>query len=149
MAPAITKPPLKSPVALRTTPIMQGPKNPPRLPKELINAIPAAAAVPLNNAVDVAQNGPIMENADSSARLRNTIWGKVEVANAAHHKPIAPPNADKAKCQRRSPVPSECIPTRTMATAVAMYGMVESRPIPKLPALETLWIKFGSHKLKP
>src|SRR2546429_4287160 len=48
-------------------------KESPRLPKELINAIPAAAAVPLKSAVDVAQNGPIMENADSSARLRNTI----------------------------------------------------------------------------
>src|SRR5438552_19046278 len=123
--------------------------NAPRLPNELISAIPAAAAVPLKSAVDVAQNGPIMENADSSARLRNTICGTVEVANAAHHKPIAPANADKAKCQRRSLVQSECIPTRTMASAVAMYGMVESRPIPKLPALETLWIKFGSHKLKP
>src|SRR5437016_12746605 len=90
-----------------------------------------------------------MENADSSARLRNTICGTVDVANAAHHKPIAPPNADKAKCQRRSPVRSECTPTRTMATAVAMYGMVESRPIPNLPALETLGINFGSHKTKP
>src|SRR5205807_8843801 len=54
-----------------------------------------------------------MENADSSARLRNTMCGTVEVANAAHHKPIAPENADKAKCQRRSPVRSECTPTRT------------------------------------
>src|SRR5438874_10066734 len=41
---------------------------------------PAAAAVPLKSAVDVAQNGPIMENADSSARLRNAVCGTVEVA---------------------------------------------------------------------
>src|SRR5207245_11667857 len=98
---------------------------------------------------DADQNSAVMDNADSTARMKNAICGTVEIANAAHHKAMAPENADKAKCQRRSPVRSECAPTRTMATAVAMYGMVESRPIPKLPALETLWIKFGSHKLKP
>src|SRR5207237_8663769 len=107
------------------------------------------AAVPLKGPVDGARNGPIMDKPDSSARLRKRVCGTVEVAKAAHHKPIAPENADKAKCQRRSPVRSECTPTRTMATAVARYGMVESRPIAKLPALETLWIKFGNHRLKP
>ena len=38
-----------------------GPRKPPRLPNELIRAIPATAEVSLNSSVDVAQNGPSRE----------------------------------------------------------------------------------------
>jgi hypothetical protein len=37
-----------------------GPKNPPRLPSELIHAMPAAAAPPVRNIVGIDQNGPLV-----------------------------------------------------------------------------------------
>ena len=39
---------------------MLGPKKPPRLPSELIQAMPAAAAVPVRNMDGIDQNGPIL-----------------------------------------------------------------------------------------
>src|SRR5271166_859754 len=52
------RPPAKLSVRSFTTPTYQGPKNPPRLPIELIQAIEAAAAVPVRNIGGIAQNGP-------------------------------------------------------------------------------------------
>ena len=47
--------PVKLFVRLRTRPIRYGPAKPPRFPIELINAIPAAAAVPASIREDMAQ----------------------------------------------------------------------------------------------
>src|SRR5215469_11661242 len=63
------KPPRNVPVAFRITPITHGPANPPRLPTELISAMPTAAAVPLKILVGIAQKGPIAEKALRRARL--------------------------------------------------------------------------------
>src|SRR6185312_8543799 len=52
------RPPEKVPVASFMSPIHHGPKNPPRLPIELIQAKPAASAVPLRNIGGMAKNGP-------------------------------------------------------------------------------------------
>ena len=43
-----------------------------------MRAIPAAAAVPLNNDVAVAQNGPCMENVAISAKLMAARLGTIE-----------------------------------------------------------------------
>ena len=45
-------------VAVRTQPTMLGPKKPPRLPTELMKAMPEAAAVPVSKSGGIAQNGP-------------------------------------------------------------------------------------------
>jgi thiamine monophosphate synthase len=45
-------------VYLALAPTYQGPKKPPRLPSELIQAIAPAAAVPVRNIGGIAQNGP-------------------------------------------------------------------------------------------
>jgi hypothetical protein len=55
--------PAKSvPVQSRNCPKIIGPKYPPRLPKELMAATPAAAPAPLRNAVGSAQNTGKKEN---------------------------------------------------------------------------------------
>jgi len=38
-------------------PTMDGPKNPPRFPTELMNAIPLAADNPVKNSLGIAQKG--------------------------------------------------------------------------------------------
>src|SRR5262245_8164492 len=52
------RPPAKLPVASFMNPTHQGPKKPPRLPMELIQAMVPAAAVPVRNIGGIAQNGP-------------------------------------------------------------------------------------------
>src|ERR1700722_3538816 len=110
--------PRKLPVQLRTSPITYGPRKPPRLPNELIRAIPATAEVSLNSSVEVAQNGPNSEYADSKVMLRKTIIATVEVEKAAQVRPKDPTNAEPAKCHRLSRVRSECVPITTIAMAV-------------------------------
>jgi hypothetical protein len=56
--PAKTSPPRKLPVILLIAPIAYGPTNPPRFPRELINAIPAAAENPAKNSLGSDKKGP-------------------------------------------------------------------------------------------
>jgi len=84
-----------------------------------MNAMPAAAAVPLNNAVGNDQNGPIMEKTPNTATLMARIDGPTDVEYAAPISASAPANAGTAVCHRRSPDWSECNPTSTIATAAA------------------------------
>ena len=53
-------PPAKLPVTSLTQPTMDGPKKPPRLPNELIQAMLAAAAMPVRNIGGIDQNGPLL-----------------------------------------------------------------------------------------
>src|SRR5258708_21340963 len=114
-----------------------------------MNAIPAAAAVPDNKPVGIAQNGPIMENTPSTAALMARIAGPTEVEYAAPVSARAPANAGTAVCHRRSPERSECKPTATIATAAATYGIADSMPTPKLLTPDKLRISVGSHRLTP
>src|SRR5437879_2824803 len=114
-----------------------------------MNAIPAAAAVPDNKLVGIAQNGPIMENTPNTATLMSRIPGPTEVEYAAPVSASAPANAGTAVCHRRSPERSECKPTATIATAAATYGIADSMPIAKLLTPDKLRISVGSHRLTP
>src|ERR1700674_561769 len=114
-----------------------------------MNAIPAAAAVPDNNPVGIAQNGPIMENTPSTATLIARIAGPTEVEYAAPVSARAPAKAGIAVCHRRSPERSECKPTATIATAAATYGIADSMPTAKLLTPDKLRISVGSHRLTP
>src|SRR5258708_6476454 len=114
-----------------------------------MNAIPAAAAVPDNKPVGIAQNGPIMENTPSTATLIARMAGPTEVEYAAPVSARAPANAGIAVCHRRSPERSECKPTATIATAAATYGIADSMPTAKLLTPDKLRISVGSHRLTP
>src|ERR1700730_7087475 len=52
-------PPAKLPVQSFIKPTYHGPKKPPRLPSELIQAMPAAKAAPVRNIGGMAKNGPL------------------------------------------------------------------------------------------
>src|SRR6202790_3021680 len=114
-----------------------------------MNAIPAAAAVPDNRPVGIAQNGPIMENTPSTATLMARMAGPTEVEYAAPVSARAPAKAGIAVCHRRSPERSECKPTATIATAAATYGIADSILTAKLLTPDKLRINVGSHKLTP
>jgi len=55
--PAKARPPYSVPVFCVMKPTMDGPKNPPRFPTELMNAIPLAAENPDKNSLGIAQKG--------------------------------------------------------------------------------------------
>ena len=55
--PANARPPYSVPVFCVMNPTMDGPKNPPRFPTELMNAIPLAAENPDKNSLGIAQKG--------------------------------------------------------------------------------------------
>src|ERR1700716_2693557 len=102
---------------------------------------PAAAAVPDNKPVGIAQNGPIMENTPSTATLMARMAGPTEVEYAATVNArapanagtaVAPPNGGTAVDQRRSPVRSDFKPAATIATAAATHGMADNMPTAKL-----------------
>ena len=52
-------PPAKLPVQSFIKPTYHGPKKPPRLPSELIQAMPAAKPAPARNIGGMAKNGPL------------------------------------------------------------------------------------------
>src|SRR5207253_1343218 len=96
---------------------MLGPKKPPRLPSELIQAIPEAAAVPVRNIVGIDQNGPLVPYNPAAA---------IDMPTTDHQLPIVrpamiSPTADSAQVQnsvhRRSPSRSDSQPQNTIATA--------------------------------
>ena len=57
--PATARPPYKLSVLSLIAPIAKGPTNPPRLPIEVINAMPEAAEYPVRNSQGIVQKGPI------------------------------------------------------------------------------------------
>src|SRR5579864_9378466 len=114
-----SSPPRNCPVEVRTSPMMYGPKNPPRFPTELMNAIPAAAAVADRSEVGIAQNGPIIEKTPTTATLTNATAVAREVVPPASPIAMAPARAGTAACQRRSPERSELNPTNTIVIAAA------------------------------
>src|ERR1700733_10937492 len=76
------RPPEKLPVASFITPTYQGPKKPPRLPIELIQAIAAAAAGPVRNIGGIAQNGPFEPENPTAA---------IDIPTSAPHVPMFMP----------------------------------------------------------
>ncbi len=56
--PAKARPPYKLPVLWRIKPTAYGPTNPPRMPTEVINAMPEAAENPVRNSLGNDHKGP-------------------------------------------------------------------------------------------
>jgi len=103
------------PVKSFTSPNIDGPSQPPRLPTELTMANPPAAAVPVNRALGSAQNAgstphwPIVDMMIAAIVMAG--WpGPIRVQAA---RPAAATNQALTACQTRSPVTSECQPQLT------------------------------------
>jgi hypothetical protein len=84
------------PVLSFTTPTRVGPKNPPRLPAELMSAIPPAAAVPLKKVVESAQKGPIADFNPTRAIISAIIARYGFCRHALKPNPIAAAKAANA-----------------------------------------------------
>ena len=100
--------PANPPVRSRTRPIRYGPKNPARLPSELISAIAPAAAVPLKNVVGNDQKTGIALNTPIAATDSAISPGSGVRTMAVAPSPTAPMSAAPATCQHRSRWRSEC-----------------------------------------
>src|SRR3954451_5510580 len=103
-----SRPPVKLPVWSLIHPIAQGPTKPPRLPIELIVAMPTAAAEPDRNIVGIAQSGGLAALIPTLTRLRAATTATVEDAPPASIRPTAATRQAITTCQVRSPVLSEC-----------------------------------------
>src|SRR5579875_3765597 len=118
--------------------MMVGPNMPPRLATELIRAMPPAAAGPLRKVGGSVQNVGNMHFVPVSVRAapatksqresRPGVANRPEAKRAIINHPVAPVNAEQATCQRRSPVLSEFLPTRTMPVIAITLGAAAKRP---------------------
>ena len=137
-------------VASRIAPRTNGLKYPDRLPTELIQAMPAAAALPERIAVGSAQNVVIVDIMPAVATVRQARpghpdrLGRPESANAT-----AATAAPTAMCQRRSCRRSELAPTRTAVIAAAPQGIAETRPMRHGSGVIVSRMICGSQKVTP
>ena len=103
--------------------MIQGPKNPPRFPSELISPIEAAAADSLRNVVGTAQNAGWKEKYPAQTRLnRQTVSTTFVPNNTARSKLTPLENIGIAACHRRSQDLSECQAFNCCAKKPATYG---------------------------
>src|ERR1051326_9193312 len=96
---------------------MLGPKKPPRLPSELIQAMPEAAAAPVRNIVDIDQNGPLVPYTPPAAIDIPTTDHHVPTVIPAMIRPAAESRHVQNRVQRRSPIRSDSQPQNTIAIA--------------------------------
>src|ERR1700694_1966771 len=95
--------PAKSvPVQSRNCPKILGPKSPPRLPMELMAAIPAAAPAPLRKAVGSVKNTGGMDQRPQLAIQIAAILTKGSAVTEANPSPTAMAIKDITKCHLRS-----------------------------------------------
>src|SRR5579875_1500309 len=99
---------------------MVGPKKPPRLPIELIQAMPAAAAGPVRNIVGLDQNGPLVPSHPAEAIVMPTIAHQVPTVSPATTRPALASTQVQNRVQRRSPIRSDSQPKNIMLTAPAI-----------------------------
>src|SRR4051794_8555432 len=99
------------------TPTYQGPKKPPRLPIELIQAMPAASPAPLRNTGGIAKNGPFEPEKPIAEIDIPTSAQQVPMVMPAMTRPAAENRQPMNRFQRRSFMRSEIRPHVTMAMA--------------------------------
>src|SRR5215472_5225008 len=97
----------------------------------------------------MVQNGPIMENSDTTATVIAATIGPTEREFPAKTRATAPTKAGPAVCQRYSPDLSAFAPMSTMTTSAAAYGMAERNPIAIVSTPERLRITEGNQKVIP
>src|SRR4029077_14557657 len=102
--------------------MIAGPANPPRLPIELIVAMPAAAADPDRNIVGIAQSGGFAELMPILTIVSAATTDTQEPADPASRAPAAAAMQAATTCQVRSFVLSEWLAQRTIATRATDGG---------------------------
>ena len=117
-------------VVFFSLPITSGPINPPpKFPRELITAMPAAAAVPRRNAGGMAQNGPSEPKAPAAASDSPMIAISGVDDCDAISMPMELVRQLSITCSGRSPRWSELRPIRTIPMTALMNGIAESKPM--------------------
>src|SRR5579872_3082151 len=106
---------------------------------ELIRAIPPAAAAPVRKIGGRVQKSGNMHfmavcvtvtpTTKSQRELMPGIANQPDANKAIIDHPSAAANAEQATCQRRSPVRSECLPTRIIPARAIKLGAAARRPI--------------------
>src|SRR4030088_1301775 len=103
-------------------------KNPPRLPTELINAKPAAAAAPLRKVEGSDQNTGWAEKMPAAATHSSANLTALPGTNTLAARLAAPTNAGIAMCQVCSPVRAAWRGTHQRAHATQVQGRMVSNP---------------------
>src|SRR5579872_177071 len=97
---------------------------------ELMTAIAAAAFAPTWT-VAIAQKGPVMDSAPIIPTVIPPITNRGSRLWEAAARAIAATNAEIAICHGRSLARSDHMPTRTIAIAVRIKGIVATTPVAK------------------
>src|SRR5262249_5023919 len=106
-----------------------GPTQPPRLPKELIKPMDAAAADAVRNMLGNDQNaGKYAFNPPIASVNSATVSHSVPFVNGVAAMASAPKKIGTDACQRRSRVRSEFQPTNSCPTIEPIGGMITSQP---------------------
>src|SRR6476646_144652 len=121
-------PPRKLPVVSLIQPMIAGPAKPPRLPIELIVAMPAAAADPDRNMVGIAQSGGFAELMPILTSVSAATTDTQDPADPARARPAAAAMQAATTCQVRSLVLSEWRAQRTIAITATVGGTALRNP---------------------
>ena len=131
---------------VRIKPTRVGPKNPPRLPTELIKPTAAAAADAPSDAVGRTQNDVVEANSPLAVRLKQTIsngkfcWNSALAAKDEPHTIMA-----RAAWSFRSPVRSEEALTRIRANTPTKNGTAVNQDASRGRRPETRCTVSGNH----
>ena len=118
-APANAKPAYKLPVLWPIHPSAYGPTNPPKLPTEVINAIPEAAEIPARNSFGSDQKGPLKLEIPIATNDQSVIESKEELVVPSDIRAMPPTIKGIAAWYRRSSLRSELRETRIIAITAA------------------------------
>ena len=137
-------------VASLIIPIMKGAAKPERLPKELMNAMPAAAAAPPRKAVGMPQKTGSVDMMPMVAMVSPTSDQAVLPCMATLiTKPPAPTTAATAECQRCSRWRSALRAVRYMAITPKDQGIALSSPMSSAPFTPIALMMLGSQNEMP
>src|SRR5215831_807849 len=128
--PAEMSPPRKLPVVLMMAPMAWVPTKPPRFPKQLIKAIPAAAEYPVKNSLGSAQKGPNRLKPPDATKHQSATARKTEpgASSPSSTNAVAATMSGTAAWYRRSSFRSELRPTKIITGSPIRYGIITSNP---------------------
>src|SRR5690242_10525785 len=101
---------------------MAGPTKPPRLPMELMVAMPEAAAGPERNSVGMLHSGGLAALMPILTRVRAATTASVVLDRPASARPAEATRQAITTCHVRSPLRSECQDQRYIATTATVGG---------------------------
>src|ERR1700754_3071513 len=136
------------PVAPLIQPISVGLTKPPRMPSELITAMPAAAALRPRYVGGIDQKSeppPKMKNDATHSSVITMLTP--EPANDVDASAITPMASVPPTCQRRSPKRSELRLIMSTPSAPKKYGTAVNQPIVDRLAMPMPLIIVGSQKV--